>query len=155
MRTNLDEADGLERIVKAALAELPLSGAILLGPGAATRRLADTLPADLPLTVVTNAVSIAQTLASRPDVTVVLLGGRLDPRTGAAVDPWAMEKLEQVYAEVTFVVPDGSVISTPCMPIWLPLDARDNWPAPKTWSYPVSPMSIAELMSSCLRSVGV
>ncbi len=103
-----DVADeGLERIVKAALAELPLSGAILLGPGAATRRLADALPADHLLTVVTNAVSIAQALAPRPDTTVVLLGGRLDRRTGAAVDPWAWEKLAQVYAEVAFVVPDG------------------------------------------------
>ena len=104
---DVDGSGGLERIVKAALAELPLSGAILLGPGAATERLADALPADHLLTVVTNAVSIAQLLAPRPDTTVVLLGGRLDRRSCAAVDPWAQEKLAQVYAEVAFVVPDG------------------------------------------------
>ena len=53
MRTSLDPdgSEGMERIVKAALAELPLSGAILLGPGAATERLAETLPTDSPLTV--------------------------------------------------------------------------------------------------------
>lgn len=109
MRTILDTdgGDGMERVVKAALTELPLSGAILLGPGAATERLAEALPSDSPLTVVTNAVTIAQTLAPRPEITVVLLGGRLDRRSGAAVDPWALEKLAQVYAEVAFVVPDG------------------------------------------------
>ena len=109
MRTILDPdgSEGMERIVKAALAELPLSGAILLGPGAATERLAETLPTDSPLTVVTNAVTIAQTLAPRPEITVVLLGGRLDRRSRAAVDPWTLETLAQVYAEVAFVVPDG------------------------------------------------
>lgn len=109
MRTtrDVDGARGLERIVKAALAELPRSGAILLGPGAATEALAEALPADTPLTVITNAVSIAQLLAPRTDATVVLVGGRLDRRSGAAVDPWATDELAQVYAEVAYVVPDG------------------------------------------------
>jgi DeoR family fructose operon transcriptional repressor len=109
MRTthDVDGASGTARIVKAALAELPPAGPILLGPGAATERLAEALPPDQPLTVVTNAVVIAQTLALRTATTVVLLGGRLDRRSGAAVDPWALEKLAQVYAEVAFVVPDG------------------------------------------------
>ncbi|MDT7580794.1 MAG: DeoR family transcriptional regulator, fructose operon transcriptional repressor [Pseudonocardiales bacterium] len=109
MRTILDTdgSDGVERIVKAALAELPLSGPILLGPGAATERLAEALPTDSPLTVVTNAVTIAHNLAPRPEITVVLLGGRLDRRSGAAIDPWTLETLAQTYAEVAFVVPDG------------------------------------------------
>jgi DeoR family fructose operon transcriptional repressor len=108
MRTTRDTAgDGTERVVKAALAELPLSGAILLGPGAATERLAESLPVESPLTVVTNSVTIAQTLAVRPEITVVVLGGRLDPRNGAAVDPWTLQILAGLYAEVAFVVPDG------------------------------------------------
>jgi DeoR family fructose operon transcriptional repressor len=107
MTRDVDGSDGTERVVKAALAELPLSGAILLGPGTATERLAETLPTETPLTVVTNAVTIAQILAPRPEITVVLLGGRLDRRSGAAIDPWAVEKLAEVYAEVAFVVPDG------------------------------------------------
>ncbi len=104
---DVDGAEGMERVVKAALAELPPSGTILLGPGAATERLAEALPGERPLTVITNAVTIAQTLAPCADITVVLLGGRLDRRSGAAVDPWALEKLAQVYVEVAFVVPDG------------------------------------------------
>jgi DeoR family transcriptional regulator, fructose operon transcriptional repressor len=109
MRTtrDVDGADDLSRIVKAALAELPPSGTILLGPGAATERLAEALPPDTPLTVITNAVGIAQALAPRTAATVVLVGGRLDRRSGAAVDPWALDELAQVHAEVAFVVPDG------------------------------------------------
>jgi DeoR family fructose operon transcriptional repressor len=109
MRTtrDFDGSDGMERVVKAALAELPQSGPILLGPGAATERLAEALPTGSPLTVVTNAVMIARTLAPRPEITVILLGGRLDRRSGAAIDPWALEKLAEVDAEVAFVVPDG------------------------------------------------
>jgi DeoR family fructose operon transcriptional repressor len=102
----VDDAGGTERIVKAALAELPPWGAILLGTGAATERLAEALPRDRPLTVVTNAVAVAQMLAPRTETTVVLIGGRLD-RRGAAVDAWALDQLAQVYAEVAFVVPDG------------------------------------------------
>jgi sporulation-control protein spo0M len=53
MRTtgNVDGAEGVERIVKAALAELPLTGPLLLGAGAATERLAEALPSDRPLTI--------------------------------------------------------------------------------------------------------
>ena len=38
---------------------------------------------------------------------MALLGGRLDRRTGAVVDAWALDELAQVCAEVAFVVPDG------------------------------------------------
>ena len=109
MRTtrNVDGAESVERIVKAALAELPPTGPILLGAGAATERLAEVLPSDRPLTVITNAVAIGQTLAPRPNTTVALIGGRLDPRTGAVVDAWALDELAQVCAEIAFVVPDG------------------------------------------------
>jgi DeoR family transcriptional regulator, fructose operon transcriptional repressor len=104
---NADGADGVERIVKAALAELPLVGPILLGAGAATERLAEALPVDRPLSVVTNAVAIGQTLAGRPNTTVALMSGRLDPRTTAVVDAWALDELAGVCAAVAFVVPDG------------------------------------------------
>jgi DeoR family fructose operon transcriptional repressor len=109
MRTtrNVDGAEGVERIVKAALAELPRTGPVLLGAGAATERLAEALPSDRPLTVITNAVVIGQTLPPRPNTTVALIGGRLDRRTVAVVDAWALDELAQVCAEVAFVVPDG------------------------------------------------
>ena len=107
MPHHVDQARGIERIVKAALAELPRTGPVLLSAGAATERLAEALPVERPLTVVTTVVSIGRTLAPRPNTTVALIGGRLDRHTGAVVDAWAPDELAQVCAEVAFVVPDG------------------------------------------------
>src|SRR3954463_2059999 len=46
-----------ERIARAALAELPEAGTILLDAGSTTARLADALPVDRELTVVTHSVN--------------------------------------------------------------------------------------------------
>src|SRR5437879_3773862 len=64
-----------ERIAKAALAEVPEEGSILLDAGTTTARLAEILPVDRELTVVTNAVPLVAALAVRPKITVLLLGG--------------------------------------------------------------------------------
>ena len=42
---------------------------------------ADALPTDRELTIVTHSVSIALTLSARPNLTVMLVGGRLRSRT--------------------------------------------------------------------------
>jgi DeoR family fructose operon transcriptional repressor len=52
-------ADEEQRIAAAALAELPAEGAILLDAGSTTARLAELLPTDRELTVVTNGLPIA------------------------------------------------------------------------------------------------
>src|SRR5688572_27668272 len=66
-----------DRIAKAAIAELPDEGAILLDAGSTTARLAEQLPMDRALTVVTNALPLALSLATRPNITVLVLGGRV------------------------------------------------------------------------------
>src|SRR5947209_13387843 len=48
-----------DRIARAAVAELPDEGAILLDAGTTTARLAEMLPTDRELTVVTNGLPIA------------------------------------------------------------------------------------------------
>jgi DeoR family fructose operon transcriptional repressor len=96
-----------ERIAKAALAELPDEGAILLDAGSTTSRLADLIPLDRQLTVVTNALPVALLLAGRTNLTVLLLGGRVRGRTLAAVDAWAQDALAQTYVDVAFVATNG------------------------------------------------
>ena len=96
-----------ERIAKAALAELPAEGAILLDAGTTTVRLAEALPVDRQLTVVTNAVPVASVLAGRSNVTVLLIGGRVRGRTLAAVDSWATDALAQTYVDVAFIGTNG------------------------------------------------
>jgi DeoR family fructose operon transcriptional repressor len=96
-----------ERIAKAALAELPEEGTILLDAGSTTARLAELLPADRELTVVTHSVSIAMSLTTRPNLTVMLVGGRLRSRTLASVDAWALQALKDIFVEVAFIASNG------------------------------------------------
>jgi len=96
-----------DRIAKAALAELPEEGAVLLDAGSTTARLADLLPTDRALTVVTNAVPVALSLASRPSITVLLLGGRVRGRTLASVDSWATDALAGTFVDVAFLATNG------------------------------------------------
>ncbi|HMG29634.1 MAG TPA: DeoR/GlpR family DNA-binding transcription regulator [Jiangellaceae bacterium] len=96
-----------ERIAKAALAEVPEEGSILLDAGSTTARLANVLPLDRELTVVTNALPIAMALSTRPTITVLLLGGRVRGRTQAAVDIWALRTLRESYVDVAFLGTNG------------------------------------------------
>src|SRR5687768_9501360 len=68
--------DEKERIAKAALAEVPEEGAIILDAGTTTARLAQVLPADRELTVVVNSPVLATQLGTRTNLNVLLLGGR-------------------------------------------------------------------------------
>ena len=95
------------RIARAALSELPTEGAILLDAGTTTARLAEILPPDRELTVVTNAVPIAMALSARPNVTVLTVGGRVRGRTLAMVDQWALRVLNETFVDVAFLGADG------------------------------------------------
>jgi DeoR family fructose operon transcriptional repressor len=96
-----------ERIAKAALAEVPDEGAILLDAGTTTARLADVLPLDRELVVITNGLPIAMSLSMRPNITVLLIGGRVRGRTLAAVDDWALHALAGSYVDVAFMGTNG------------------------------------------------
>ena len=99
--------DEKERIAKAALAEVPDEGAIILDAGTTTARLAQALPVDRELTVVVNSPVIAALLGVRPNLNVLLLGGRLRGRTLATVDDWALRPLADMYVDVAFVGTNG------------------------------------------------
>ena len=96
-----------ERIAKAALAEVPDEGAIILDAGTTTARLAQALPVVLELTVVVNSPVIATMLGTRPNLNVLLLGGRLRGRTLATVDDWALRPLADMYVDVAFLGTNG------------------------------------------------
>ncbi|GIG68421.1 DeoR/GlpR family DNA-binding transcription regulator [Phytomonospora endophytica] len=96
-----------ERIAKAALAEVPADGAVILDAGTTTSRLAHALPADRELTVVVNSPVIATLLGTRPNLNVLLLGGRLRGKTLATVDDWALRPLADMYVDVAFLGTNG------------------------------------------------
>lgn len=100
-------ADEKDRIARAALAELPAEGSVILDAGTTTSRLAAAIPLDSPLTVVTHALPIAARLADYPELTIHLVGGRLRHRTQAAVEAWALRAIGEIHADVLFLAANG------------------------------------------------
>lgn len=101
------QTEAKERIAAAALAEVPPEGAILLDAGTTTARIAQALPVDRELTVVTNDVRIASLLATKPRLTVLIIGGKVRGRTMAAVDDWALRALAETFVDVAFIGANG------------------------------------------------
>ncbi|WP_414938408.1 DeoR/GlpR family DNA-binding transcription regulator [Amycolatopsis sp. cmx-11-51] len=96
-----------DRIAAAALEQIPAEGAILLDAGTTVARLANLVPADRELTVVTYSLPNAFALANRPGITLMLAGGRLRGRAMAAVDSWTLDALKDTYVDVAFIGTDG------------------------------------------------
>jgi DeoR family fructose operon transcriptional repressor len=96
-----------ERIARAALDELPDGGSIILDAGTTTVRLAQLLPTDRELTVVTHSIPVATILTARSNVNLHLLGGVVRPRTLAAVGEWTKSQIADVFADVAFMGTNG------------------------------------------------
>ncbi|HEX5332464.1 MAG TPA: DeoR/GlpR family DNA-binding transcription regulator [Cellulomonas sp.] len=99
-----------ELIAKAALDELPDGGSIIIDAGTTTVRLAEMLPTDRELIVVTHALPVATVLATRPGVTLHLVGGTVRGRTLAAVGSWALRDLADIQADVAFLGTNGLTV---------------------------------------------
>jgi DeoR family fructose operon transcriptional repressor len=91
------------RIAAAAAELLPPRGAILLDSGTTTEAFASRLPPATSLVAITNALPVALTLMTHPQLTVHLLGGRVRAATMATIDSWALRDLQEVQADVAFV----------------------------------------------------
>jgi DeoR family fructose operon transcriptional repressor len=96
-----------DRIAKAALHEVPAEGAIILDAGTTTARLAEHLPTDRELTVVTNSLQIGTLVSSRRNITSYLVGGRVRGRTMANTGEWALQALTGLYVDIAFLGTNG------------------------------------------------
>ncbi|MGW2161416.1 DeoR/GlpR family DNA-binding transcription regulator [Nonomuraea sp. NPDC001699] len=96
-----------ERIAKAALAELPDDGSVIIDAGTTTGRLVHVLPTDRELTVIVNSPPLATALVTRPNLTVIMLGGRVRGKTLATVDDLALQPLRHLHADVAFIATNG------------------------------------------------
>ncbi|GAA2408895.1 DeoR/GlpR family DNA-binding transcription regulator [Actinomadura vinacea] len=96
-----------ERIAKAALAELPDEGSVIIDAGTTTARLVQLLPGDRELTVIVNSPPHATALAARANLTVIMLGGRVRARTLATVDDWVLRPLADLWVDVAFMATNG------------------------------------------------
>lgn len=98
------------RIVKAALDLLPAEGSVLLDGGSTTVLLAELIPADSTLTIVTNALPIAATLATHRNITLRVVGGVCRERSQCFVGHWAVQNLREIRIDVGFLGTNGFTI---------------------------------------------
>jgi DeoR family fructose operon transcriptional repressor len=100
-------ADTKRRIAARALDELPTGGTVILDGGSTTHAVAELLPPDLDLTVITNNIAAAQVLSTHPGISLYVLGGRVRGTTGASVGDWATQALAGVVVDVALVGTNG------------------------------------------------
>ncbi|MCR3721698.1 MULTISPECIES: DeoR/GlpR family DNA-binding transcription regulator [Prauserella salsuginis group] len=110
-RTRSAEKD---RIARAALDLVPQRGTVLFDAGTTSSRLAALLPQGRDLTIVTNSLPVASQLATRTDVTVHMLGGRIRPATLATVESWALAVLAGLTVDIGFFGTNGFSAARGC-----------------------------------------
>ena len=104
---DLESVAEKEAIARAALGELTANMSIILDSGTTTMRLAQILPSNLNLTVVTNSMPIAAQLAGKPGISLHVLGGHVRENTLAAVVPWAWDALDHISVDIAFIGANG------------------------------------------------
>jgi DeoR family fructose operon transcriptional repressor len=100
-------SDEKSRIAQAALQLIPESGSIFIESGSTVQLLTDLIPQDAELTVFTNSLPAAISLAERPSLEVVTLGGRVRRVTLGEVDNFALRSLEEIHVDVSFLGTNG------------------------------------------------
>jgi DeoR/GlpR family transcriptional regulator of sugar metabolism len=76
---------------------------IFIDAGSTNLAVADALPQDLKLTVVTNAPTVAVALTSHPNHAVVVLGGQFDQAKGACLGPQTIREATQIFADMVIL----------------------------------------------------
>jgi DeoR/GlpR family transcriptional regulator of sugar metabolism len=95
------------RIAAAAVELLGDAETIFIDEGFTPQLIAEALPADRPLTVVTASLSTAAVISTSTSATAILLGGRVRGRTLATVDHWASRMLAGFVIDLAFVGANG------------------------------------------------
>lgn len=95
------------RIATAAADLLGDAETVFIDEGYTPQLIAEALPRDRPLTVVTASLATAGALAAAENTTVLLLGGRVRPGTLATVDHWTTRMLAGFVIDLAYVGANG------------------------------------------------
>lgn len=96
-----------EAIAQAVVAELTDDSTIGIDAGTTTIKIAEAIPRDRRLTVVTYSLIVATTLASYPNVRVHFLGGEILENSRAAIGPWALDMAGRITLDTVYLSVDG------------------------------------------------
>ncbi|MFI8087739.1 DeoR/GlpR family DNA-binding transcription regulator [Streptomyces sp. NPDC086080] len=95
------------RIAAAAAALLGDAETVFIDEGFTPQLIAESLPRDRPLTVVTASLPAAGALAGAENVSVLLLGGRVRAGTLATVDHWTTKMLAGFVIDLAYIGANG------------------------------------------------
>lgn len=95
------------RIAAAAAELLGDAETVFVDEGFTPQLIAEALPRDRQLTVVTASLATAGALAEADNTSVLLLGGRVRPGTLATVDHWTTKMLAGFVIDLAFIGANG------------------------------------------------
>ncbi|MET7285189.1 DeoR/GlpR family DNA-binding transcription regulator [Streptomyces sp. NPDC005573] len=95
------------RIAAAAAELLGDAETVFVDEGFTPQLIAEALPRDRPLTVVTASLATAGALAEAENTTVLLLGGRVRAGTLATVDHWTTRMLAGFVIDLAYIGANG------------------------------------------------
>nr|WP_315253750.1 DeoR/GlpR family DNA-binding transcription regulator [uncultured Duganella sp.] len=94
--------DGKARLAAAAATLIAPGSTVFLDAGSSNLAIAEALPV-APVTVLTNAPSIAACLLEKPHVDLIMIGGRIKQSLGGSVGATAMRELELIHPDLYFI----------------------------------------------------
>jgi DeoR/GlpR family transcriptional regulator of sugar metabolism len=101
LRTRMAEEPDRKALLGQMVAELLIEGSVVFfDAGSTNLAVARSLPDGFRLTAVTNTPVIAAELAGRAGIDLVMIGGRVDPAVGAAIDATAIRQLETIRPDL-------------------------------------------------------
>jgi DeoR family fructose operon transcriptional repressor len=95
------------RIAAQAVKLLGEAATVFVDEGYTPQLIAGMLPPGRPLTVVTASLSTAAAVADSPNLTVLLLGGRVRAKTLGSVGPWTSAMLSKFVIDLAFLGANG------------------------------------------------
>jgi DeoR family fructose operon transcriptional repressor len=104
---NDQQVEQKRRIAQRAIRELPDSGTVIIDSGSTLTLLAERIPRDRVIRVVTNSLLTAQVLSDNEAVEVVVLGGKVRKNTLAMVDSETVAAVSPLTVDTLFISSDG------------------------------------------------
>ena len=101
-RLNRDTAEK-SRLATRAVQLIRPGQTVLIDAGSTNAAVAGAIPEGLGLTVVTNALGIADALARRRDMSLVVLGGAFAPDSGACTGPETLAAVQGLSVDLMFL----------------------------------------------------
>ncbi|MBA1144711.1 DeoR/GlpR family DNA-binding transcription regulator [Mesorhizobium neociceri] len=92
---------------KVAARLVPPSSTIFIDAGSTNAAVAMELSRDNNITVVTNSIVVLGAIANRSNIEVILIGGRLDQRSGAVLGGRAIKDAESIHTDICFLGASG------------------------------------------------